>query len=105
MSFHYDFPIDKIISLKGMIINSYELLENDQRKAINIHLKRDSRFSISHCSNCGREAPRNRRITKVVRDLPIISHDTILVVKYLMSIVQIVAFTGKNLILLINVLD
>ena len=72
-----EFPIKEIINLKGMVVNSYKLLEDD-KKAIIIHLKRDSRFSISHCSNCGRAAPRNRIITKIVRDLPIISHDTFL---------------------------
>lgn len=72
-----DFPIDEIIALKGMVIDSYELSENS-RKAITIHLKRDQRFTLSHCSVCGRGAPRNRRITKVVRDLPMIDHDVFL---------------------------
>lgn len=68
-----DFPIQSILNLRGMIINSINYLEAD--KIITIHLKRDLRFTISHCSKCGDVAPRERRIIKKIRDLPVIEND------------------------------
>ena len=66
---YIDFPINEILNLKGMVVDFTELSDDD--KVITIHLKRDMRFTISHCSECGNIAPRERRMTKIVRDLPI----------------------------------
>ena len=66
---YIDFPIQEVLNLKGMVVDSIDLSNKD--KIITIHLKRDLRFSLSYCSKCGCVAPRNRRVIKVVRDLPI----------------------------------
>lgn len=66
---YIDFPIQEVLNLRGMVVDFTELSDND--KIITIHLKRDMRFAVSHCSECGEAAPRERRIIKIVRDLPI----------------------------------
>lgn len=71
-----DFPIQEILNLRGMVVDFTELLDNS--KTIAIHLKRDARFRISYCSKCGKAAPRERRIIKIVRDLPIIDKNVYL---------------------------
>ena len=71
---HIDFPIQEVLNLRGMVVDFTELSDDD--KIITIHLKRDMRFAVSHCSECGDAAPRERRITKIVRDLPISGKDT-----------------------------
>lgn len=66
---YIDFPIQEILNLRGMVVDFTELSEDS--KIITIHLKRDLRFQISHCSGCGEARPRERRIIKELRDLPI----------------------------------
>lgn len=66
---YIDFPIQEILDLRGMVVDSTELSEDG--KIITIHLKRDLRFTISYCSDCGKARPRERRIIKELRDLPI----------------------------------
>lgn len=61
------FPVQRILSLRGMIIDFTEISEDS--KSIIIHLNRDKRFKKSYCSECGREAPRKRRIRRKIRDL------------------------------------
>ena len=70
---YIDFPIQEVLNLKGMVVDSINF--SSENKIITIHLKRDLRFSLSYCSKCGCVAPRNRRVIKVVRDLPIIDND------------------------------
>jgi len=72
---YIDFPIQEILNLKGMVVDFTELSDD---KTITIHLKRDARFTVSYCSKCGNIAPRERRITKIVRDLPILNNDVYL---------------------------
>lgn len=66
---YIDFPIQEILSLRGTVVNFTELSEDG--KIITIHLKRDLRFKISFCSGCGKVKPRERRVIKELRDLPI----------------------------------
>ena len=72
---YIDFPIQEVLSLRGMVVDSTELHDD---KTIIIHLKRDMRFIASYCSVCGEVAPRKRRIIKIVRDLPISGKDVYL---------------------------
>lgn len=76
MPIYNDFPIQEIIGLRGMVVNSVELFEDSTD--IFIHLKRDQRFVKSYCPKCGQIAPRERRVTKVMRDLPILDRNTYL---------------------------
>lgn len=71
-----EFPLQEVLCLRGMVVDFTEL--SDDGKDITIHLKRDMRFTVSTCSKCGIQAPRERRIIKVVRDLPIVGHNTFL---------------------------
>lgn len=59
-----------------MVVDFTEL--DDKKKEITTHLKRDLRFTISYCSVCNSPAPHERRLTKVVRDLPIAEYDSYL---------------------------
>lgn len=58
-----------------MVVDFTELSDD---KIITIHLKRDMRFAVSYCSECGNIAPRKRRIIKTARDLPISGNDVYL---------------------------
>lgn len=85
MPVYKDFPLQEIIGLRGMVADCVELedktgvggIVGDDKK-ITIHLKRDMRFTVSYCPDCGCPAPRERRVIKVIRDLPILNHDTYL---------------------------
>jgi len=70
---YIDFPIQEVLNLRGMVVDSIDF--SSSNKIITIHLKRDLRFTISYCSKCGCIAPRERRVIKIVRDLPIIDND------------------------------
>jgi len=70
------FPINRIYSLRGMAIDFTEV--DDDSKTITIHLKRDQRFKKSYCSCCGKQAPRKRRVERVIRDLPLLENNTYL---------------------------
>lgn len=76
MPVYKDFPIQEALRIRGMVVDSVEL--DDSYSKITLHLKRDLRFSTSYCSGCGLSAPRERRVIKLVRDLPILSWDTYL---------------------------
>lgn len=82
MPVYKDFPMQEIIGLRGMVFDSLELEDKlggiNGDKVVTLHLKRDMRFSVSYCPDCGQAAPRERRITKLIRDLPILNHDTYL---------------------------
>jgi len=82
MPVYKDFPMQEIIGLRGMVFDSLELEDKpggvSGDKIITMHLKRDMRFSVSYCPDCGKVAPRERRIIKLIRDLPILNHDTYL---------------------------
>lgn len=71
-----NFPIQEVLGLRGMVVDFTEL--DDKKKEITTHPKRDLRFTISYCSACNSPAPRERRLTKVVRDLPIAEYDSYL---------------------------
>jgi transposase len=71
-----DFPVLRIISLRGMVIDFTEI--SDDNKTITIHLNRDKRFTVSLCSECGEPAPRERRKRRPIRDLPFCDKDVIL---------------------------
>ena len=76
---YIDFPIQEILNLRGMVVVFTELSNmSNIGKTITIHLKRDMRFTVSYCHKCGCAAPRERRITKVVRDLPISGKNVLL---------------------------
>ncbi len=64
------FPVQRMLSLRGMIIDFTEIAEDD--KSIIIHLNRDKRFKKSHCSECGKRAPRKRKVRRKIRDLPML---------------------------------
>lgn len=68
-----NFSIQKILSLKGMVINSVEV--NKLNKTIIVSFDRDKRFKISKCSHCNQSAPRESRVRRKIRDLPIINYD------------------------------
>jgi len=70
------FPIQDVLNVRGMVIDFTEL-SNDKKNII-IHLKRDLRFKNSYCSICGRRSTRERKIKKIVRDLPISGKETYL---------------------------
>lgn len=76
MPIYNDFPIQEIAGLKGMVVDSVEL--SDDFSAVTLHMKRDMRFTVSHCSECGEVAPRERRVMKIIRDLPMLDKDTYL---------------------------
>lgn len=80
MPVYKDFPIQEIIGLRGMVVDCVELEDKVggevDDKIVTIHLKRDMRFTVSYCPDCGCVAPRERRVIKVIRDLPILNHDT-----------------------------
>lgn len=87
MSVYRDFPIQEIIGLHGMVVDQIELSSKRDDDAeevkdpfdydtITIHLKRDMRFTTSYCPICNQVAPRERRVVKVIRDLPILGKET-----------------------------
>ena len=67
------FPLQRILSLRGMTIDFTEISEDD--KSIVIHLNRDKRFKKSYCSECENQAPRERRIRRKIRDLSMLQRD------------------------------
>jgi transposase len=70
------FPLSKIFTLRGMAM---DFIETDEAlKSITVHLKRDKRFKKSRCSKCGGMAPRESRIRKTVRDMPLLDWDAYL---------------------------
>ena len=71
-----EFPLRRILSLRGMVINFTEIA--DDSKSITIHLNKDKRYKHSYCSECGNLAPRERKITRSIRDLPFADKDVYL---------------------------
>jgi len=73
---YINFPIQDVLDLRGMVVDFTELSNKD--KIITIHLKRDMRFTVNYCSKCGNITSRERRVIKIVRDLPISGKDVYL---------------------------
>lgn len=65
-------PLGHILNLRGIVIDSIEVDDSD--KIITVSLNRDKRFK-SKCSHCGQVVPRESRIRKKIRDLPIVGYD------------------------------
>lgn len=65
-----NFPAKRILELTGIVIDFTEI--SDDNNTITVHLKRDKRFKTSCCSECDSIAPRERRINRIFRDLPLI---------------------------------
>jgi len=67
---HQGFPVQRILSLRGMTVDFTEIEEGG--KSIIIHLNQDKRFKKSFCSECGKRVPRKRRARRKIRDLPML---------------------------------
>jgi transposase len=69
------FPAQKILFLKGMSVDFTQVEDN---KTIIINLSRAKKFKKSFCSQCGRQAPREKRVKRKIRDLPMFGKDVYL---------------------------
>lgn len=65
-------PLENILNLRGMVIDSIEVDDSD--KVITVSLNRDKRFK-SKCPHCGQDVPRESRVRKRIRDLPIVDYN------------------------------
>lgn len=70
------FPVQKLLFLKGMAVDFTQVFEDN--KTITISLNRDKKFKKSYCSQCGKQSPREKRIRRKIRDLPMLGRDVYL---------------------------